>query len=86
MLMNDLLTEPEVHRLLMAESAFHRSEYLRLIKDVKYNNIVPMSTDIELIKAQEVLLHLLEQGSQSLEPASPYEVRELRLSELPPKS
>ena len=81
--MNDMLTMPEFHDLLTAEAVAWRQELHRHYK-IRGNISAAMpvaSTDIELIKAQEALLHTFQHGLDSLEPASPYEIEQLHLAE-----
>lgn len=81
-LMNDMLTMPEFHELLTAEAVAWRQELYRLYKIKGNTGVMPIaSTDIELIKAQEALLHTFHHGLDSLEPASPYEIEQLHLAE-----
>lgn len=82
-LMNDMLTIPEFHELLTAEAVAWRQELHRLYK-IRGSSGIAMpvaSTDIELIKAQEALLHTFQHGLDSLEPASVYEIEQLHLAE-----
>lgn len=81
-LMNDMLTMPEFHELLTAEAVSWRQELHRQYKIRGNTGIMPIaSTDIELIKAQEALLHTFQHGLDSLEPASDYEIQQLHLAE-----
>lgn len=82
-LMNDLLCTPEFHEYLNAEAvAWRQRLHNHYLKTGGISNVNPVvSTDVELIKAQEALIHTFEHGLNSLEPASQYEIEQLRLAE-----
>lgn len=80
-LLNDLLTTPEFHELLIAEAMAFRQLIGEEILKNKLEGLPLVSTPTELLKAEEALLYTMKHGLLPLEPVSDYETKQLRLAE-----